>query len=467
MAVLAVSAWLRVNREIELFDSDMQRDNRLVGRAMATAVSRVWAMQGQQAALHLIDSFIDKDSHVQVRWVWPDAPAGDPHAPALDDDARGLLRGGHELSRRLEDRGVLLTYVPVDIASVRPGALELSETLEAQRRYVSRSVLTAGLATGALVVVAAVLASLLGGFFIGHPVQMLLETVRSIGRGDLKHPVAINRNDELAELGAAINAMSEALLTANEAAGKEASARLAAVEQLRHADRLTTVGRLASGVAHELGTPLNIVAGRAQMIASGEATGDEVPQNAAIIAEQTRRMTQIIRQLLDFARRRAVEKAPVDLRDLAHKTVGLLRPMADKRGLRFTVEDSDGVEIVVAEAGQIQQALTNLVVNAIHATDAGGSIVIGFRREVATPPVNHGGPPGPYLCVFVRDTGHGMAPETQARIFDPFFTTKDVGEGTGLGLSIAYGIARDHGGWIGVQSELGKGSTVSIYLAAS
>src|SRR4051812_15420719 len=149
--------------------------------------------------------------------------------------------------------------------------------------------------------------------------------------------------------------MCDALAAANEATSRETAARLAAVEQLRHADRLTTVGKLASGIAHELGTPLNIVAGRGYMIASGEATGDEVADNARIIMEQTERMTRIIRQLLDFARPRPVEKARADVRALAAQTVALLRPMADKQRVSLSLVGPDEPAVAVVDAGQMQQ----------------------------------------------------------------------------------------------------------------
>jgi len=320
------------------------------------------------------------------------------------------------------------------------------------------------LTTVALIGVAAVMAAILGTYFVGRPVHHLVGKVRRIGTGDLGTPLHLKRGDELAELASAINQMCEALGAANEAARSEAAARLAAVEQLRHADRLTTVGRLASGIAHELGTPLNIVAGRGYMIASGEASGDEIKENATIIMEQTERITRIIRQLLDFARPRPVEKARADLRGLTTQTVALLRPMADKQRVSLTLLGPDQPAMAVVDSGQMQQVVTNLIVNAIQASGNGGTVNLGFRREVTTPPLKHGGSQGTFLCLYVQDQGHGMDAETQARIFDPFFTTKEVGAGTGLGLSIAYGMVRDHGGWIDVESEPGRGTTVSIHL---
>jgi signal transduction histidine kinase len=401
---------------------------------------------------------------VQVRWVWLDDMAAPDTAPRLPRAQLGPALAGQELAHRSPELGYQLTYLPLTAPSGRRGALEISESLEAERAYVRRSVWNAGLTTAALVGVAAVLASIFGTYFVGRPIYHLVGKVRRIATGDLSTPLRLERDDELGELAAAINQMCEALAAANEATTREAAARLAAVEQLRHADRLTTVGKLASGIAHELGTPLNIVAGRGYMIAAREATGEEIYENARIIVEQADRITKIIRQLLDFARPRPVEKARTDLRGLAEQTVTLLRPMAEKAGVKMTLVDPAIPAVTVADPGHLQQVITNLIVNSIHASGNGGVVRIGFRREVTSPPLTHGGARGPYLCVYVEDTGHGMDPETQARIFDPFFTTKDVGAGTGLGLSIAYGIVRDHGGWIDVKSAPGEGSTISIHL---
>ena len=112
----------------------------------------------------------------------------------------------------------------------------------------------------------------------------------------------------------------------------------------------------------------------------------------------------------------------------------------------------------------MQQVLTNLVVNAIQAMPAGGTVLVDIARARTRPPAEHGGAEGEYLCVRVRDQGEGIAAEHLPHVFEPFFTTKDVGEGTGLGLAVAYGIVREHGGFIDVESKLGEGSDFSVYL---
>ncbi len=247
-----------------------------------------------------------------------------------------------------------------------------------------------------------------------------------------------------------------------------AAARIASNEQLQHANRLATVGQLAAGVAHELGSPLQVVAGRAKMIATGEAAEDDAKESGQIILEQAHRMTRIIRGLLDFARRRPAQRSITDLQDLPRETLSMLGPIAKKKAVGLVLEISaDGPRIVDVDVVQIQQALTNLVMNAIQSVHEGGHVTIVVRLERVFPPADHGGSEGEYVCLGVRDDGPGIKEQDRSRVFEPFFTTKDVGEGTGLGLAVADGLVRENGGWIAVESEVGRGACFSIFLPCS
>jgi signal transduction histidine kinase len=259
-----------------------------------------------------------------------------------------------------------------------------------------------------------------------------------------------------------------------ERAGREKASRLE--RQLRHADRLSTVGRLAAGIAHELGTPLMVVRGRAKRIV-GRAR-QEGGEDALIIVEQADRMAAIIRQLLDYARQRGAVKAPTDVAALARETMTLLKPFAAKRCVTLRIDAADATPAPV-DAGQLQQVLANLVMNGIQAMRAGGELLVAIepappgaapqRADPSADPITTGGtvPPGAYLRVRVVDQGVGIQPEHLAHVFDPFFTTKDVGEGTGLGLSVTQGIVAEHGGWIDVASQPGVGTTFTVHLPLS
>jgi signal transduction histidine kinase len=321
------------------------------------------------------------------------------------------------------------------------------------------------IATAALSFFFLLAAMAMGRRLVGRPVEQLVHLAGRIGEGDLTARVPLRREhgDELTTLAVAMNRMGEQLEETRARLASETAARLRTVEHLRHADRLTTVGKLASGVAHELGTPLNVVMGRAKMVSSGEAEGDEVNECARIIFQQAQHMTGIIRQLLDFARRRTPSRAPEDLSLLAERTLSLLKPMATKRGVTLSQEVPAGFTVEV-DAGQMQQVLTNLVMNGLHAMGRPGTLRVRVQVLRATPPADVGGAEQEWVRLDVEDEGSGIPPDVLPHVFEPFFTTKDVGEGTGLGLSVSYGMVRDHGGWIDVKSEPGRGSCFSIYL---
>jgi two-component system, NtrC family, sensor kinase len=458
LAVLSLSAAVRVYHEKAYFERDMRVDARSLGHILAVETRGAFERDGLEGARRVVRAADSAASGIRVRWVWLDA-AG------LDDGDRQALRTGEDVAvkRRIDGDERLLTYVPITTRDGRSGALELSESFSDQRRYIRTTFRDAIMAAAALMFVYSLIATAIGYRYIGRPTALLMEKVRRIGAGDLSRPLHLRQNDELADIAREINTMCDQLGAAREKARAETESRLQAMEQLRHADRLTTVGKLAAGIAHELGTPLNVVGGRAQMIVAGEAeTSAEVSACARIVVEQTRRMTAIVRQLLDFSRARTTKKIETDAKAVVGQTVELLRAMASKRGAALSVDLGEAPLPANLDAALIQQALTNVMVNAIQAVGPDGRVSVRLRRAVARTP----GFGGEVDCVRieVQDTGPGMDPATQARIFEPFFTTKGVGEGTGLGLSVSFGIVRDHGGWIDVDSAPGRGATFSLYL---
>jgi signal transduction histidine kinase len=276
--------------------------------------------------------------------------------------------------------------------------------------------------------------------------------------------VDVGQGDELGTLAREMNQMAGDLATARAEITDETEARIRAIQQMRHADRLATVGKLASGIAHELGTPLAVIAGRARSIRTRTVTGDEAITYADSIERQANRMADIIRQLLDFARRRSATLEPKDLRPVIRESAALLKSLAQKSSASIAVELPGSPIESAVDTSQIQQVVTNLIVNAIQAMPDGGTVTVGAAIRDVAPPPGVDEPPGSYACVWVRDGGPGVPDEICERIFEPFFTTKSVGDGTGLGLSVSYGIARDHGGWIDVGDGAGGGAVFTLFL---
>jgi signal transduction histidine kinase len=463
VTALAVDAYLSMRREVRLFDRQITAELDLVGRALAGPVADALRNQGDGLARRLVADANLEEGRVRVRWVRIDAAPSDPDAPRLASLGVSVAAATHRsMIRMKQENGAeqFIRYVPIPDSV---NALELSADSSERDAYVRRTIAWSALVTLALLGASAALAAVFGVRWIGHPLSLLQEKARRAGEGDLSAPVLLPGRGELSELAASMNAMCDQLALSRDRERAEAEARIRTLEQLRHADRLRTVGTLAAGVAHELGTPLNVVSGRAALIASGELPPVEVTENARIIHRQSDRMTQIIRQLLDLARSSAAGKVPIDLAEAARRAAGMLRVLARNHGASVDVDAGEPV-VARADEEQIQQVISNLVVNALHAMPPGGHVWISAGRETARPPSHTGLREGRYAWVAVRDDGPGIRPEHLERIFEPFFTTKGAGSGTGLGLSIAQGIVRDHGGWIEVTSELEKGSCFRFFL---
>jgi signal transduction histidine kinase len=460
LLVLVAALSIGVERELRLSDRDLSRDHRLLGTELASAVATVWKTAGPEEALALLKTDPASD-HFTARWLWLDETS--PRAPRVTPAQAELLREGEPLSLSFRDEdGVPArsTLFPVAVPDGRMGAVELRERLLQQQARARGIAAQAVFTVGAVVAVSGALAVFLGGFLVGRPVALLVAKARRIGAGDLTGEIALTRRNELGELAREVNAMARKLAAARESAEHESSERMAALEQLRHADRLTTIGKLASGIGHELGTPLAIVTGRAELICESYPPGSPARENAAIALDQARKMAAIIRQFLDFARRRHAERARHDVGQLLSQTLGLLSTFAERRRVSLELA-SNGAAEWDFDAFLIQQAVTNLVVNGIQAAAPCTTVVAGY--EIRADPRNGRGRSS-YLHLYVRDQGTGMSREVMDRAFEPFFTTKGVGEGTGLGLSIAQGIVRDHGGFIDFESEIGRGSCFSIWL---
>ncbi len=466
-AVMAVAGYDTVRREIQLFDIDMAHDLGLAAGLLAEPIGRIWAAQGAEAAQDLVER-AGRDSHrVRIRWLWLDrSPNVRPLAPLSPVERRSLLSGQSVTKRIADSEGTehLVSYVPILVPGESPAALEVEADARVRDRYVRTTILRTAVLTLALVLVTVGVAIGTGVLWIARPLQRLVDKANRVASGDLSGPVRIRGRSELAVLAEAMNAMCERLREARAAFQDEAEARVRAVEQLRHVDRLKTVGTLAAGIAHELGTPLNVVSGQAGLIASMGLTPEQCAEAARVIRRQTQRMVRIVRQLLDFSRSRPTEKKCVDLREVVASSVELLVPLTKKAGVEIERRAPDDPVWVRASPEPLSQVFLNLVMNAVQAMPQGGRLRVHIATSRRAAPKDLEAREGLHACVLVADEGVGMSEEISARVFDPFFTTKDVGSGSGLGLSVSYGIVRDHGGWIELESQPGKGSRFTVCL---
>lgn len=251
-------------------------------------------------------------------------------------------------------------------------------------------------------------------------------------------------------------------------------------ERLRRQERLAAIGQLAAGIAHDFRNLLTTIILYAQLGLRNPGVPAALASNLEIVIGEARKATDLVQQILDFSSRSLIERQSLDLAAFVEDVFTILRRTIPEN-IHIVLEVGSGKFTIEADPGRIQQVLTNLALNARDAMPAGGTLRISLQhlhlRPGSPPPLPEmagvvenlqGGLAHPvWVCLSVADTGIGMTDAVHAHLFEPFFTTKDMGKGTGLGLAQVYGIVRLHEGYVGVETEIGKGTTFRIYLPAS
>jgi two-component system NtrC family sensor kinase len=229
--------------------------------------------------------------------------------------------------------------------------------------------------------------------------------------------------------------------------------------KLLQSEKQASIGKLAGGVAHEINNPLTGIFTFTHMLLRRQDIPEEVRTDLETIGQETERVRKIVKGLLDFSRQTELDREPTDVNRVVRSTLSLVENQALIKGVSLHFEPGEGLPMITLDRNQMQSVLLNIVINALDATEPGGSITVTSGMGVST---SHPGQNG--IEILCTDTGCGIPPENLSKLFDPFFTTKEVGHGTGLGLSVSYGIVERHGGTIWVQSKVGKGSTFKIWL---
>jgi signal transduction histidine kinase len=290
---------------------------------------------------------------------------------------------------------------------------------------------------------------------VTRPIRRLIQGAEAIGQGRLSARIAPAGGLEIRELASAFNRMAERLAESQEQRRQAEMRRSFLQRQLRHAEKLAAIGKLASVIAHEVCTPLNVISGRARILGRGLPDGDPRAADIAVIRDQTGRITRTMQQILHFSRPVPAREEPVALPAVVQAVTALLDCEFAARQVHVALEMPPGLPTVWADADQLTHILLNLLMNALAATGPGG------RVTVRAAPAQREALAGVELTV--TDTGVGIRPEDLPHIFEPFFSTKQSG-GAGLGLSICQDLVRAHRGTITVESEPGAGSRFTVWL---
>lgn len=461
VVMLAYGAWAHRQRE-DILVAESEREIRAYATALSLAVER-----GIRAPeLGDVQDIIDRlgreptvygvlvyDTSGAVAYASEAILDPVPADPAVVSDV--LAGATASLRRILDDEPVLGVLRPLTFADGRPaGAIEVAQPLAFVAAEQSRIRQRFLLNTLTLALALSVMVSWLVRRYVSRPLDDLVAAVRAFGGGDLDHRVNERTpGTELSEVAAEFNRMAARLEGARTELVRGADERVALERRLQQTEKLAAVGTLAAGLAHEIGAPLHVIRGRADLVLTRDPALEVRARNLRIIIDQIDRITLIVKNLLGYARRREPRPAPVDVGRLVRDVAEFVEGDAERLGASVVVSAPAEGPVVSADPDLLHQVVLNLVMNALQALDAAEGprlLEIGVSET--------GAPPEASVVLDVTDSGPGIPPELRQRIFDPFFTTREAGGGTGLGLAVARGIVEDHGGTIRVATNgPGKG----------
>ena len=338
---------------------------------------------------------------------------------------------------------MLAAYAPVgDLGVWTVVQIPKARAFEAARQVILRSLIIAG-----AVLLVAILLILFFASSITKPLIVLSRATEQIGSGRFDVKIPVFGRDEIGALGERFNRMGDELTTRDKAL-EEANQRL------MESEKMSALGQLGAGIAHEVKNPLASIRGFAQLGLRKTPANDPMAEYFRTIEKETGRSLKILNNLLKFSRQETAEMSRIDLNDVVTDTVKLVTHQLGMKKVHVDSTLFEGPLNVVGNANQIEQVLLNLCMNAGDAmeADGGGNLTVTTNLVDGTAQITS------------TDTGGGIPPEVKRKIFNPFFTTKPVGKGTGLGLSVSYGIIQEHKGEISVESEVGQGTTFTIKI---
>lgn len=377
------------------------------------------------------------------------------HPPELKDVLR--TNQPKNLLRYVDEKKFAYVILPLKIGDNTIGAVELVKPLSLIETDIFYARLYWLLTIFLLLAVIFAIVFFVLRRNLSEPINSLLSATEAVGKGDFAYHIKITeRRDEIGRLAAQFNAMAVSLGEQRRAAREENENRLQLERELRHNERLAVVGRLAAGVAHELGAPLNVIDARAEQILNKpDISPEKHDRNLQIIRSNVSRITHLVRQLLNLARPFNLNLTKIDIKKSLARTVENIETNAQNANVEIEFSAPEDL-YVKADGEYLQQVWTNILTNSLQELTIGGKIVVKIAATVCDD--------APFARVEIFDSGSGIPDENFVCLFDPFFTTKDIGKGTGLGLPIAKRIIEEHGGKIKAENQPSAGALFKIYL---
>ncbi|HEX4439018.1 MAG TPA: HAMP domain-containing sensor histidine kinase [Thermoanaerobaculia bacterium] len=468
MAIAGGYGSYQVYQEGRDLRSVAERDLRLVGSVAATAVAE--SQKGGAAPdLHAVIAAV-RPLDPSVELLLLDEGGG---AVASSPGSRWELEASRRLAAEARRQGqpILRFEGPAGLSRLTgafpiragEGTLEMVKSLDYARADLASETRGTALSLLALVVGLCVAGWLLASLQVRRPLEALVREMRASRSGERSAAIPIRR-DEIGAVVSEFNVLMGHLADARRRLIAESEAREALETKLEHSNRLVTVGQLSAGLAHEIGSPLQILNGRARALANRGDLPVDVRRSAEILSNESDRIARIVEQLLTFSRRSAPCKVNAVLSAPVREVAELFLPEARRHGIRLEVDCDGGIPPVRADVGQVQQIVMNLLSNAIRATPPNGRVRVALGSD-GHAPAAAGAPRG--IRLVVEDTGPGIPDAILTHLFEPFFTSHAEAGGTGLGLSIVKSIVDAHGGSIEVNGRVGGGSRFEVFLPAT
>lgn len=479
MVITGFTDYTRLVSEREQLVAQSREDQRIFAETLALAV-RQNLRRGRTTdeLADLLGDLTARPGLVAVAIYAPDAQvvahtvAAGVQVPQADDLVRLSLAEREAVSVVVDmPSGSILRYVQPFRwpAAGRSGAIEVRQTLremERQFRRAVRATIVSRLVVLALFVLSVVV---LTRWSIARPIRALVAAARAVGRGDLDQRIPVPRQDDIGELAAEFNRMAENLQGAKAELVRQAEERLRLEQEVQQAQKLAAVGMLAAEVAHEIGTPLNVISGRAEVLDRAVPREHPERRHLDVILSQAERIKGIIHALLDYTRPRRPTLRPEPILPIVGRVASILMDRSHRRGVRLQLELPIGLPSVMADPEHLQQVFLNLILNALDVTEKGGTVRITTGPDPELPPEGRGSivrgrATAPALAIHVIDGGKGLTAEELDHVFEPFFSTKGRGQGTGLGLPITEEIVRAHRGEIEMLSIPGRGTEAVVRI---
>jgi len=468
-SVLGIHGWLQLQQEESDLDLVARRELSLRATAIRTGVESA-VRDGQQPDIEqLLEQLERRDPELDV-FVFDKNLAllssswgSSPNLPR----ANAVLRESEPEAIHVQvvEETDFVASTPVRVQGANAGFIVLMRPRAALQTDLSEE--RQGLVVSMLAVVIALslTLSLVVHIRLHRPLHQIMHRVRRLAQGEYSEPIVISGKDEIVELAREFDLMSQALEESRRKIVQAAESRDRLQAEMAELNRLALVGQLAASLAHEIGSPLQVLNGRARLLAARQELPSDARRNAEILVEQTDRITDIVERLLSLARRKPLKRHVISLVEPVGQVLELLMPHAERQGveLRWTARDTPPV---LANAGLVQQVILNLVQNALHASSRGHRIEVTLQPSTYTPPATSR--QENTVCIMVDDEGIGIEPDVLPKVFDPLVSQWREDErraGTGLGLSVVKSIMTDHGGWVcAAVGPSGRGSRFIVHF---